>query len=115
MPSLLSTNRGKYLILPFQIYVDYIYPTAAKNIDKPSQKSEHLYKSSFKERAIMPHQMLQLKDQEITMLRDEMEILMNERQMLLRIAGSAATLIAELDEKTLPPATYEAAEYLGEY
>ncbi len=63
----------------------------------------------------MPHQMLQLKDQEITMLRDEMEILMNERQMLLRIAGSAATLIAELDEKTLPPATYEAAEYLGEY
>lgn len=63
----------------------------------------------------MPHQMLQLKDQEITMLREEMEILMSERQMLLRIAGTAATLIAELDEKTLPPATYEAAEFLGEF
>jgi len=63
----------------------------------------------------MPHQMLHAKDQEIAMLRKEMEILMGERQMLLRIAGSAATLIAELDEKLLPPATYEAAEYLGEY
>jgi len=64
---------------------------------------------------IMPHQTIQLKDQEITMLREEMEILMSERQMLLRIAGTAATLIAELDEKTLPPATYEAAEFLGEF
>ena len=63
----------------------------------------------------MSHQAIQLKDQEITMLREEMEILMNERQMLLRIAGTAATLIAELDEKTLPPATYEAAEFLGEF
>lgn len=63
----------------------------------------------------MPHQMILLKDQEIAMLRKEMEILMGERQMLLRIAGTAATLIAELDEKTLPPATYEAAEFLGEF
>ena len=63
----------------------------------------------------MSHQAIQMKDQEITMLREEMEILMNERQMLLRIAGTAATLIAELDEKTLPPATYEAAEFLGEF
>ena len=63
----------------------------------------------------MPHQTIQLKDQEITMLREEMEILMSERQMLLRIAGTAATLIAELDEKSLPPATYEAAEFLGEF
>ncbi len=63
----------------------------------------------------MPHEIIQLKDQEITMLRKEMEILMGERQMLLRIAGTAATLIAELDEKSLPPATYEAAEFLGEF
>ena len=63
----------------------------------------------------MTHQTIQLKDQEITMLREEMEILMSERQMLLRIAGTAATLIAELDEKTLPPATYEATEFLGEF
>lgn len=63
----------------------------------------------------MPHQVIQLKDSEIAMLRKEMEILMGERQMLLRIAGTAATLIAELDEKILPPATYEAAEFLGEF
>lgn len=63
----------------------------------------------------MPHEIIQLKNQEITMLRKEMEILMGERQMLLRIAGTAATLVAELDEKSLPPATYEAAEFLGEF
>lgn len=63
----------------------------------------------------MPHQLTHLKDQEITMLRKELELLMGERQMLLRIAGTAASLVAELDEKTLPPATYEAAEYLSEF
>ena len=63
----------------------------------------------------MPHQIMQLKDQEIAMLRKEMELLMGERQMLLRIVGTAASLVAELDEKILPPATYEAAEYLSEF
>lgn len=62
----------------------------------------------------MPHQIIQLKDQEITMLRREMELLMGERQMLLRITGAAAAFVAELDTKKLPAETYEAAEMLAE-
>ena len=42
----------------------------------------------------MPH-----RDQEILMLRRELEILMGERQTLLRVVGSAAALIASLDER----------------
>lgn len=59
----------------------------------------------------MPHA---LKDQEISMLRSEIEMLMNERQSLLRIAGSAAAFIAELDAHDLPEETLEAAELLAE-
>lgn len=62
----------------------------------------------------MQHQ-IQVKNQEIFMLRQEMEILMREREMLLRITGAAAAFVAELDTKTLPEDTYEAAEFLAEY
>lgn len=62
----------------------------------------------------MPHQIVQLKDHEITMLRRELELLMGERQMLLRITGAAAAFVAELDTKKLPAETYEAAEMLAE-
>jgi len=57
---------------------------------------------------------LNLKNEEIAMLRGEMEMLMRERQALLRIAGSAAVFIAELDPEVLPEETYEAAEMLAE-
>lgn len=60
----------------------------------------------------MPHA---LKDQEIAMLRSELEMLMNERQTLLRVAGSAAAFIAELDAHDLPENTLEAAEMLAEF
>ena len=59
----------------------------------------------------MPHV---LKDQEIAMLRTELEMLMGERQTLLRIAGAAAAFVAELDAHDLPEATLEAAEMLAE-
>lgn len=59
----------------------------------------------------MPHV---LKDQEIAMLRTEVEMLMAERQALLRIAGAAAAFVAELDAKALPAETLEAAEMLAE-
>jgi hypothetical protein len=59
----------------------------------------------------MPHV---LKDQEIAMLRTELEMLMGERQTLLRIAGAAATFVAELDAGVLPENTLEAAEMLAE-
>ncbi len=63
----------------------------------------------------MPQRMIQIKDEEITMLREEMEMLMSERNMLLRIAGAAAAFVAELDTKSLPANTYEAAEFLAEF
>lgn len=63
----------------------------------------------------MPHQIIKIKDEEITMLSREMEILMNERRMLLRIAGAAAAFVAEIDTQSLPANTYEAAEFLAEF
>jgi len=56
-----------------------------------------------------------LKDQEIAMLRSEIEIFMKERQTLLRVTGAAAVFVAELDSNALPAETYEAAELLAEY
>ena len=61
----------------------------------------------------MPHTQ-QLKDQEIAMLRGELEMLMKEREVLLHIAGAAAAFIAELDVKTLPEDTYDASDLLAE-
>lgn len=55
-----------------------------------------------------------MKDQEIAMLRSEMEILMKERQTLLKIAGAAAAFVAELDPDQLPQDTYDAADMLAE-
>lgn len=59
----------------------------------------------------MPHT---LKDEEIAMLRSELEMLMRERQLLLRIAGVSASFVAELDSSLLPAETYDAAELLSE-
>lgn len=56
----------------------------------------------------MPH-----RDQEILMLRRELEILMDERQTLLRVAGAAAALIASLDSKRLPVGAVEAADQVA--
>jgi len=58
---------------------------------------------------------LALKDHEISMLRAELEMLMSERQTLLRITGAAAAFVAELDADVLPEDTLEAAELLAEY
>ena len=55
----------------------------------------------------------ELKDQEIAMLRSEMEILMRERQALLQVTGAAAGLIAELDSFDIPNTAMEAAELLA--
>jgi len=53
------------------------------------------------------------RDQEITMLRHELEMLMNERQAILRIVGAAAALIACLDSKHLPVGAVEAADVVA--
>ena len=48
------------------------------------------------------------------MLRREIEMLMRERQQLLRIGGAAAMFVAELDSVQLPEATWGVAEFLAE-
>lgn len=58
----------------------------------------------------MPHTINQ---NEINMLRTELELLMRERQALLKVAGVAAGLIAELDSHNLPIAAVEAADILA--
>lgn len=50
---------------------------------------------------------------EINMLRSELELLMRERQALLRITGAAAGLIAEMDSHNLPIRSIEAADILA--
>jgi hypothetical protein len=50
---------------------------------------------------------------EENMLRAELELLMREREVLLKIAGVAAGLIAELNSADLPIRTVEAADLLA--
>jgi hypothetical protein len=51
--------------------------------------------------------------EEIGMLRAELEMLMKERLSLLKVAGAAASLVAELDSHDLPEDTAEVAELLA--
>jgi len=57
-----------------------------------------------------------LNTQEVRLLREEVEMLMNERQKLLQVTGAAAVLVANLDSETLPEDqdTIDAAELLAE-
>ena len=53
------------------------------------------------------------REQELSMLRTEIEMLMGERDHLLRTTGAAAIFVAKLDTKVLPESTYEAADILA--
>lgn len=56
----------------------------------------------------MPH-----REQELTLLREELEMLMAERQQLLQVVGAAAAMIANLDIQRLPLGAVEAADVLA--
>ena len=60
-----------------------------------------------------PHAM---KEDEVRLLRDEIEMLMNERRQLLQVTGAAAVFVANLDTDSLPDetGTIDAAEMLAE-
>ena len=47
------------------------------------------------------------------MLRAELEMLMSERERLLRTVGAAAMFVAKLDTHVLPESTYAAADILA--
>jgi hypothetical protein len=57
-----------------------------------------------------------LRDEEVHLLRKEVEMLMAERQRLLQVVGAAAVLVANLDSDVLPEdeGTIDAAEMLAE-
>jgi hypothetical protein len=52
--------------------------------------------------------------QEVELLSKEIEMLMNERERLLRVVGAAAVLVANTDAGTLPEGVMDAAEELSE-
>ena len=54
-----------------------------------------------------------LREQEVSMLREEMEILMKERQCLLDATGAAAVFVAKLDSSILPNSVCQAAKMLS--
>jgi len=57
-----------------------------------------------------------MKEDEVRLLRDEIEMLMNERRQLLQVTGAAAVFVANLDTDSLPDDadTIDAAEMLAE-
>lgn len=57
-----------------------------------------------------------LNNEEVRLLREELELLMLERHKLLQVVGAAAVLVANLDSQTLPEDqdTIDAAEMLAE-
>ncbi len=52
--------------------------------------------------------------QEVDLLAEEVEMLMQERSMLLKVAGAAAVMISHANAQSLPPEVVEAAEQLSE-
>lgn len=57
-----------------------------------------------------------IKVDDVSLLRDEIEMLMNERRQLLQVTGAAAVFVANLDTDSLPDEadTIDAAEMLAE-
>lgn len=57
-----------------------------------------------------------MKEDDVRLLRDEIEMLMNERRQLLQVTGAAAVFVANLDTDSLPDETdtIDAAEMLAE-
>jgi hypothetical protein len=52
--------------------------------------------------------------QEVELLSSEIEMLMNERELMLKVVGAAAVLVANADASKLQPNAVEAAELLSE-
>jgi len=55
-----------------------------------------------------------MNNQEVAMLREEIEMLMQERARLLKVVGAAAVLVANTDPEDLREEAMDAAEMLSE-
>jgi hypothetical protein len=58
--------------------------------------------------------MMTMNKQDVAMLRDEVEMLMQERARLLKVVGAAAVLVANTDPESLQDEALDAAEMLSE-
>ena len=54
------------------------------------------------------------KGNELRMLRDELQSILKERDLLLRVSGAAAVFLANMDAKALPKHVLEAADVLAQ-
>jgi hypothetical protein len=54
------------------------------------------------------------KDNELRMLRDELQSILKERDLLLRVSGAAAVFLANMDANALPKHVLEAADILAQ-
>ena len=57
---------------------------------------------------------MSMNNQEVAMLREEVELLMQERTRLLKVVGAAAVLVANTDPESLQNEAMDAAEMLSE-
>jgi hypothetical protein len=57
---------------------------------------------------------MSMNNQEVAMLREEVEMLMQERARLLKVVGAAAVLVANTDPESLRYEAMDAAEMLSE-
>ena len=57
---------------------------------------------------------MSMNNQEVAMLREEIEMLMQERTRLLKVVGAAAVLVANTDPESLRDEAMDAAEILSE-
>ena len=58
---------------------------------------------------------MSMNKQESAMLREEIEMLMLERNRLLKVVGAAAVLVANTDPESLQNEAMDAAELLSEF
>jgi hypothetical protein len=71
--------------------------------------AHHVSRAGFIEKEFaMPH-----RDQEIQLLREEVEMLVADRQQLLQIVGAVAGLVASLDSNRLPVGAIESADLVA--
>ena len=57
---------------------------------------------------------MSMNNQEVAMLREEIEMMMQERTRLLKVVGAAAVLVANTDPESLRDEAMDAAEMLSE-
>ena len=105
-------------------FFKYSMVWAAAEMKKPRENPDHADAAKLKKKARTMIEAMQGNIIEFalcymqinrygTLLRDEIEMLMAERQALLRVVGASAVLIASLESKRLPLGAVESADLVA--